>query len=472
MDHNRIIGFAIGPIASALIGLVMVPMIAWNFNPEDVGRVNIFQVAVSLFLLLTVLGLDQAYVREYHEENNKQQLLLASFIPGFLLLIFIGIPTGFYARELSLFLYQSKDPVLYWITLGVFFISYIARFLSLILRMQERGWAYSASQVFPKLIQLLLLGVLVYTTEPKEFIHVQLIMVGAMFSVMVLLSWHARNELMGALKQKINPTQVKKLLHFGTPLIFSGLAFWALTATSTVALRSLSTLEELAIYSVANSFAAVGIVFQSIFTVLWAPTIYKWFSQGADMVIVDKITMQALAVVCAIFAVSGMFSWVVDYFLPAHYISVKYILLCMLMQPLLYTLSEITCVGIAIKRKTIFTIYIVTLAVLSNWVLCYLLVPLYGAGGAAIANAVAFYVFFIGRTEVSARVWRNFNRIKLYAVSFIVILLSVTINLVDFKNFLIVPLVSVLMLVLSYFLLINQWGELFNNIRNLYVKKI
>jgi O-antigen/teichoic acid export membrane protein len=297
-------------------------------------------------------------------------------------------------------------------------------------------------------------------------------MVGAMFSVMVLLSWHARNELMGALKQKINPTQVKKLLHFGTPLIFSGLAFWALTATSTVALRSLSTLEELAIYSVANSFAAVGIVFQSIFTVLWAPTIYKWFSQGADMVIVDKITMQALAVVCAIFAVSGMFSWVVDYFLPAHYISVKYILLCMLMQPLLYTLSEITCVGIAIKRKTIFTIYIVTLAVLSNWVLCYLLVPLYGAGGAAIANAVAFYVFFIGRTEVSARVWRNFNRIKLYAVSFIVILLSVTINLVDFKNFLIVPLVSVLMLVLSYFLLINQWGELFNNIRNLYVKKI
>ncbi len=425
MNRKKIIGFAFGPIASALLGLLTVPFIAWNFNPEDVGRMNIFQVAVSLFLLLTVLGLDQAYVREYHEAKNKQQLLLASFIPGFLLLVFISIPTCFYASELSLFLYRSNDPFLYWITLVVFFISYISRFMSLILRMQERGWAYSASQVLPKIMQLLLLAVLAYIEIIKEFIHLQLITLGALFSVMVLYSWHTRAEWLGALKQKIDLAQVKSLLHFGTPLIFSGLAFWGLTATSTVAIQSLSTLEELAIYSVANSFAAVGVVFQSIFTVVWAPTVYKWVSEGVDMAIVDKIAMQALAVVCAIIGITGSFTWVIDYFLPKHYGEVKYILLCMLIQPLFYTLSEITCVGIAIQRKTIYNVGIVMVAMLVNWMMSYLLVPLYGAAGAAIANSLAFFSFFVGRTEVSVMLWRKIPRIKMYFTCSTVLLFSI-----------------------------------------------
>ena len=55
-------------------------------TPDDVGRLNVLQVLLSFSLLLLVLGLDQAYVREFHESNDRNRLLKACFTPGFLLL--------------------------------------------------------------------------------------------------------------------------------------------------------------------------------------------------------------------------------------------------------------------------------------------------------------------------------------------------------------------------------------------------
>ena len=154
MNLKNIAGFAVGPIATAVLGLIAVPVIAWVFPPADVGRMNVFQIAVSFALLFSVLGLDQAYVREYHEFKDKAQLLLTCFIPGLLVLVAVGGATILFSSDLAQILYADSDPRLYIATLCAFFASYCSRFLSLVLRMQERGWAYSSSQILPKFIQL------------------------------------------------------------------------------------------------------------------------------------------------------------------------------------------------------------------------------------------------------------------------------------------------------------------------------
>ena len=82
MQLKSVVGFSIGPIVGAFIGLVTLPLNAWIFSPDDIGRLNIFQTICSLMLLFSVLGLDQAYVREYHEVANKEALLKACVVPG------------------------------------------------------------------------------------------------------------------------------------------------------------------------------------------------------------------------------------------------------------------------------------------------------------------------------------------------------------------------------------------------------
>ena len=465
MNFRNILGFAFGPIAGAALGLISVPVTAWVFAPEDIGRLNVLQIALSFALLLTVLGLDQAYVREYHEAKNKPQLLYACFLPGFVFLLLLGLPSIFFAKQLAQKLYADANPWLYVATLFGFFIGYINRFLSLILRVQERGWAYSVSQVLPKITHLALIIGVALAPFHKEFIHLLLIALLAQILVAVIYAWNTRISWWAAMHSQIDTLQIKALLKFGLPLIFSGLAYWGLTATSTIALRSWSTLQELAIYSVANSFAAAAIVFQSIFSVVWAPTVYKWVSQGVDMTLVDKIAKQALAVVCFIVALCGSLAWICDWLLPPSYVQVKYVLLCMLMQPLLYTLSEITSVGIGIQRRTLYTVWITGAAFLGNLALSFYLVPLMGASGAAIANASAFTVFFIARTEVSARIWRSFPRAQLYASVFVLLTLAVA----SVHGAVLAPIalhgVWLVLLALSVFLFREQWRSVVQTLK-------
>lgn len=460
MRAKSIIGFAAGPIVSAVLGLVITPVMAWIFTPEDIGRLNIFQVSLTFLLLLTVLGLDQAYVREYHECKARPRLLLTCFLPGFLLLFFIALTAIPFASEISDFLFDNKNPWIIFIFLFAAVINYLSRFLSLILRMQERGWAFSLSQIGPKVLQLILVLAIAYSTLDKNFITLAAVTTISIFFATLFYSWNSRHELIAAMKVTIQANELKQLFQFGFPLIFSGLAYWGLTATSTFALRTFSNLEQLAIYSLSNNFAGAAFIFQSIFTVVWAPTVYKWLSEDVDMKVIDKVAQQALAVVCAVVTLLGSFSWICDYLLPPQYSEVKYILVCMLLPPLLYTLSEITCVGIAIQRRTIYSLWITLAAFVANLCLSYFLVPRYGAAGAAAANATAFTVFFVARTEISILLWRKIPRKRLYIFIFILAFLSIlNANCASFLNYISHLLWASLLLTLP-FIFKSQYKEL------------
>ncbi|AIF47931.1 lipopolysaccharide biosynthesis protein [Dyella japonica] len=414
VNIRTILAFAMGPVASAAIGLMTVPAIAWIFSPNDVGRLNMVQVSVSFGVLLFNLGLDRAYVREYHESSDRGALLKACFAPGLALMLTVVLISIPFDERIAEWLFGVGHVAYYWVLVACVVVSFVSRFLSLILRMQDRGIAFSLSQILPKIILLVVMGVFFLPIFKRSFGELEVAYLLSLLSVLFIYSWNTWRDWSPALKATVSRQQVNHLLGYGVPLIFAGVAYWGLDATSSLALRSLSTLPELAIYSVSMSFAGVGVVFQTIFTVLWAPMVYKWVANGVDMRRVDDIAHQALAVVCAIWVLSGSLSWLTEWVLPAHYAPVKYLMLCCIGQPLLYTLSEITCVGIGITRRSMLSLWSTVAALLVNVAGSILLVPSYGAAGATAANAVAFLAFFVARTEASAHVWRPFPRARLY----------------------------------------------------------
>ena len=416
MNARQMIGFAAGPIASAGLGLLIVPVTAWIFVPADIGRLNIFQIALSFALLGSLMGLDQAFVREYHESTDKAQLFIDCVSPGLLLLGVAGAISLAYASRLAQWLYADADPLLYVLTLAAIVSSYVSRYLSLILRMQERGWAYSVTQVVPRIIQFALMIAVAGMAFDKRFVHLLAIVVISLFTVMLGYLWNTRADWVRAARSHWDCRRIRSLMAFGLPLVVSGLAYWGLTAVSTIVLRTQSSLEELAVYSVAGSFAGAAVVMQSIFSLVWAPTVYRWVAEGIDMKIVDGLAHQGLALIAIMTAAFGTLSWICGWLLPVEYGQVKYILLCMLVPPFLYTMSEITSVGIGIRRRTGLSAWITLAAMACNVILALLLIPGLGAGGAAIGNAIAFFIYFIGRTEVSARIWRSLPRAQIYLV--------------------------------------------------------
>ncbi len=113
-----------------------------------------------------------------------------------------------------------------------------------------------------------------------------------------------------------------------------------------------------------------------------------------------------------------------SYFLPRDYDAVSYLIVACVAAPLFYLISEATAVGIGISRKTSFAMIASILAFFVNAMLNYLLIPSLGAGGAAIATVIAFFVFFVLRTEASCYLWHPFPRFKIYIISIFYILLT------------------------------------------------
>lgn len=421
MNARKILAFAIGPIGNAALGLLTLPVITWLFSADDVGRISMLNVAVSFCVLFFSLGLDQAYVREYHGESDRGQLLKNVAFPGLLMIVIISAVFLLFPGSLSALLFEQKDTAISWLVMLILLASFINRFLSLILRMQEKGMAFSVSQLMPKLMTLIVIG-LCYVLYTQHTL-MQLVVANAVgfIAVSLMLMWSSRADWIAALRSSLDAGKLKAMFKFGYPLILGGLAFWGLTTIDRMFVRAYSGFEQLAIFSVAVSFAGVASILQSVFSTVWAPMVYKLAesNEGGEQQMINKVTQCMLIAVVCLFSLGGLFSWLVDFVLPANYVNVKYILVASLGFPLLFTLSETTAVGIGLSRKTGYTMLASLIALIINVAANALLVPRFGAGGAAVSTCLAFWAFLILRTEFSIISWKTMPRFEMYFFTFL-----------------------------------------------------
>lgn len=430
-----ILGYAIGPIGSGLLGVITLPLLAWLYTPEDIGRVSMLQVVASLSVLLFSLGMDQAYVREYFETQNRPRLLKSVVSLGLVLILVFNLLILFISpRFISETLYGTPSVYLSTISSLCFVFVFISRFLSLILRMQEKAVQYSMSQVLPKIIFLVFILLSILCGLKKDIYNLITAHAFSITAIALILAWTTRQDWVKALTEKIDRDEQRKLLAFGMPLIVGGVASWGLYMLDRVLLRHLSSFEELGIYSVAMSIGGVATLFAGIFNTIWAPLVYKWINDGTDAKKIDQVSEYVLAAVFFVIVLSGLFSWVVPYFLPPKYEKVQYLITICLIGPLVYTLSETTSVGINIKRKTKLSMYASLCAVCASLVGNYFLIPRYGALGAAIATSWSFVLFFIIRTEFSCMVWRKVPRLRTYLMVLVVAVQSSFAGLFKLEN--------------------------------------
>jgi O-antigen/teichoic acid export membrane protein len=96
--------------------------------------------------------------------------------------------------------------------------------------------------------------------------------------------------------------------------------------------------------------------------------------------------------------------------------------------PVMYSLSEITGGGINFKNKTHWHFYISLIVLILNGIGVYLLVPKYGARGAAFSTAIAYIALFYLRTVVSNFYFKQNLDMKQTSLSILLLLLVAYVN--------------------------------------------
>ncbi|WP_318422570.1 lipopolysaccharide biosynthesis protein [Photobacterium leiognathi] len=416
MNLRKIALFSIGPLATAVLGIITLPLLSWYFDQVDIGRIAIYQSVIALSGLFLSFGMDQAYVREYHEKVNKPKLFKNCTGFSAVIIILLAIISFTLSIDFSKYLFDIESVYINWI-LVISIICYVTtHFITINLRMEEEALVYSLSKALFKFIFIMLLCVVIIFSYEMNF--VTLISTYG-FSYLIssfLVLYYNRKFVLSSVKQSFEKKEIKSLLKLGLPLTFSGIAYWGLTSLDKFFLKEISDFKELAIYSVAISFASAGTILQTVFSTIWAPTVYKWVANGQGEDEINKVADIILGLVLILFSLVGMFSWVVEFILPDKYSGVASIMVICISCPLFYTLSEVTKVGIGVSRRSIYSLLSSSIACAINIAGNLLLIPNYGALGAAMSTALSFWIFLVLRTEFSLFLWDklSLNKSKIY----------------------------------------------------------
>lgn len=404
---------ALGSILGAGFGFLTIPIITWFFSQEDIGRFSIYQVTLNLGMILVTLDLNQAYVREYYETDQKEQLLKIALLSGSFVFLII-MPILLNNISISNLIFNINSQIMdFCIYLGIYVMFFI-NILTHVLRMHNFAWKFAFAQVVPKAGYLLFLGVMLYFFSDYDFENLILVNVLVLSLSLGCLIVFLKDDLYKALIIKLDRLKLKEMLRFSLPLVIGTLSYWALVSIDRFFLKYESTYTELALYSVAATLASGVGVLVTVFSNLWHPIVYKWISEGIDKNKILLVNECMVVVICFLWSLIGVSAWIVVYVFPSVYSDTRFLLVSCVAMPLLYMLSETTTVGIGLSRKTIYSMLASFFALVINITINYLFVKEYGAKAATIASMSAFILFLILRTEFSSFLWVSLPRWKMY----------------------------------------------------------
>ena len=420
--------YALGPVVTALLGIITLPITTWFFSKEAVGSLVMFQVFLNLSCVVVGLGLFQGYVRDYHETKDKEGLFLDSLIPSLLFTVFIIIVHWFVYKwngfSLSGYLFNLSG---YWldllVILAVCFLA-INNLIMHVFRMEERAMIYSISLIAPRFFFLLfmfLFLVLISRTFSALFkAHILAIISTFLLSLYCLIAKLKTSRL----KATLNVMHIKRLLRYSLPLMFGSLAFWLVKVIDRFFLNHYFSLEDVAIYSIAVTVAGAFNILSSFISSIWHPTLFKWVSEGIKIDKLNSVIGLTVSTCVILFSFVGVFSPAITLFFPVGYEDLPFLIVICSLCPILFIISETTVVGIAVSKKTNYSLWlsIVTLmfCILSNMIL----VPYKGVDGAAISSVLTFFLYFVFRTYASKTLWLDFNTRYAFASTVIMSLLS------------------------------------------------
>ena len=415
--------FSVGPIVSAFLGFITVPLVTYFISTEEYGRCSMFTLAQSAAAMLIYLGLDQAFVREYHSFSDRIDRLMANVIRiPLCMVLLIDIVLLCMPSRISVILFDTPDEHLAVYLLALMLPCMVFENFGLLkIRMEERGLQYSCFVILLKALTLVFTVLLFLSYEKSFRSAIYAIAAAEIVTGLALLLVTMRH--VPLLTEPVDRALVGRMLRFGLPLLPASMLGWALTSMDKVMLRAMCSYSELGLYSAAYKIVNVLGVVQSCFTLYWVPLAFRWYGEKKDNRYFSAANEIVACIMCAMCFGVLLCKDLVVLILGTNFARAVYIFPFIMLYPIMYTMSETTAVGISFARKTGYNILISSISAGTNIILNYLLIPDLGGVGAAIATGVSYIVFFWGRTLVSRKKWYRFP-IQKYLLYTAVILLN------------------------------------------------
>jgi O-antigen/teichoic acid export membrane protein len=359
--------------------------------PEDMGAYGYIMVITSVLSAFIILGGDNAYARYFFEaKSDKEKKVLTSTWFLFLFLwsiVIILLPLCFIDTIADWIFQSTKYNILIIAGLLLMPIKLMTVLFNQALRNTFRIKAFVICNIVTAVFSIVfsLLGLIVF-----DF-GVASIYLGIIVAELIMI-WpriYLNRKLLG-LYFKLS--LLKELLKFGVPFVPASLAVWVFSSADRIMIEHFLNLEAVGIYTVALSMSSVLLVATDAFGEAWSPNAVKAYEEDQNKA--KSLYQQMFKVILLIGGVvvllGALIGYELVYLLFSKQYSASFYPAMILLAGIAFKMTiQITASGIGLKKKTHYIMMTTMLIAVLNIGFNYMMIPIYGVIGAAIATMLS-----------------------------------------------------------------------------------
>ncbi len=374
------------------------PIIAAFLSPNAFGVLELILTVTALLGMIMNCGLNNSVQRFYWDKDTTTEIQPVIVTSGLYAQIAFGFTTmalGFVSIPILLPWIQRSEWPITWVAmisaLVVMAFSQWSQYALDVVRLHFAPWNFFFLAMLSRIATtgLGLVSVIVLGLGIDGLLAAQAL---AMMLTMPLALWMIRKDLRLA---SFNWDWFKELVRFGYPFIYVGLAYWLFGSMDRWMLASMTSIEEVGIYSVAFRFASVVLFVSTAFGQAWSPAAIKIRSEYPDRyrLIYGQVLLVLVFVMIAIGGGLALFSGeIIILIMPIEYLPSALPLAILCFGILIQATQQVTAIGISIAKKTYIFARLAWLTASINFVCNLLLIPYLGAVGAACATLLSYLV--------------------------------------------------------------------------------
>lgn len=399
--------YALSSVALPLVSLVLSPFLTHKLSPSDYGILTILNTAISLVAGFTQLGLASAFFRAYGYDYTSEQDRRDVVATAMALLFIVSIPTVFVVAVTAPFLAklligQSSLGGLISLAGGVVLVQNLTVPGLAWMRAENRPLLYSLLSISGLLITLLANIVLVGV---MHWGIVGSIVANGSGYACILICTMPKIVIQAGIRIRLEIA--RNLLVFGLPLVLNFVSYWILQFSDRYLLKLFATLTETARYAVPYTLGSVmAVLVIGPFTLAWPTTMFA-IARRKDALQSFMIVFRwfSMFLLFAAFGLSLIGTFLLDWLFPATYHSEALIIPIVAESIAFYGIYFIFMIGANVKRKTWLAAVFTTTAAFVNFSVNLVLIPHYGATGAAASTLIAYIALALAAYIVNQHIY-------------------------------------------------------------------
>lgn len=399
--------YAIGTILTKAVGFIMLPVYTRVLTTVDYGILEILALSTDVLGMLVGLGVRQAVLRHYYQYESQEERNGVISTASLLLIAIFGLAgvIGFaLAGPLtSILLGPGQSDHFVKLAVAAFALAALGDIPGVYLQARQRSQTFVASNM-ARLVLALSLNILfvVYLR-----LGVSGIFLSTIIASIVVGGYMATQMLRETGMRFIGP-RARELIMFGAPLMVWQVGSFVLHFSDRYFLRYNRSLAEVGLYALGYKLAMLlGTFVIGPFNGIWSAKsleIAQREGDGANEILASIMRQYNLALVSVALMLALFSTDVIHLTLGAEFHSADRVVPILVLAVVLFGYRQISQTGAMIARRPGLIAWSTTIAACGAVLLNLLLIPPYGAMGAAVATAAAFGIEFLVMLAFAKRV--------------------------------------------------------------------